>query len=137
MGSSCVAPRSTANIYAYLPIIYNKVYISLARHCKHLLVVVYTSLSRTRGWVSLSLYLSPLYIYIYIYMYIPLSLYIYIYIYIYTYAVWPPDDGSGEAARGLARSLLATRDPQVAIIVIMVIIIIIVIMIMIMIIIVL
>ena len=37
---------STANIHTYTPISYNTVYISLIRHCKHLLVVVYKSLSR-------------------------------------------------------------------------------------------
>ena len=41
--------KTTAKIYTYTPIIWNTVYIILIRHCKHLLVVVYKSLSRMKA----------------------------------------------------------------------------------------
>ena len=37
---------STAKIYTYTPIVQNTIYIILSRHCRHLLVVLYKSLSR-------------------------------------------------------------------------------------------
>ena len=65
---------STANINTYTPIIQNTLYIILIRHCKHLLVVVYTSLSRN------------MFICVYIYMLLDIiCVYIYIHIYIYIY----------------------------------------------------
>ena len=37
--------ESTANAYTYTPIVWNAVYITVVRHCKHLLVVVYKFMS--------------------------------------------------------------------------------------------
>ena len=94
--------ESTANIYTYTPIVYNTIYISLTRRCKHFLGVVYKLLSRIeaaagggpngrgaygpprgayRHVSDCELCINNIYIYmcIYIYMYIYICIYIYIY----------------------------------------------------------